>query len=192
LQKIPSRLQRLYDSSYKSAILDTLDQDLKEWAGKTRPINRSAGEYEPHRATHLKDRSSFRTEADAYAEAVLGKQRGAPVKIVTTENQKPESPDKARETVVPGLNLSVLDAHTRFPALGSRVKVHSLRMMPKFNGEVGTVQGTTDDQRVEVLLDAFPDTLTCIKPDNLLPVTREAAPTGPDSATSQVDYFVCV
>lgn len=208
----------MYDSSYKSAILGTVGQDLKGWAGKTVPLNRSVDLYESHRSAHSKARSSFQSQADAYAEEVLGKQRGTAVKVMkTSEGTLPEhyasfrddagidpsgnagdvqeGPDKSSEAVVPALNLSALalsalEAHNRFPVLGSRVKIHSLQMMPKFNGEIGTVQGTTDEQRVEVLLDAFPDTLTSIKPDNLVPVTSEAAlPTALDSATSQVDGF---
>ena len=250
-----SRIQSIYDSSYRSAILETVDKDLKGWANKVLPVNRSDDVYQSHRLAHTKARSSFQSQADAFAESVLKTQHGTTVKVLNTpagalpehgaplrepssstlkeaaqtkyavkaegfgSHQPPTdsldendatkikdidtvrqpNPDLATasngsKSVVPALQLSSME-QPGLPDAGSRVKVHSLQMMPKYNGEIGTVQGMAEDGRVEVLLDSFPDTLTSIKSDNLLPVSKEtplqAAPASADSEVFPLTIGLC-
>ena len=246
-----SRIQSIYNSSYRSAILETVNKDLKGWANKVLPVNRSDDVYQSHRSAHTKARSSFQSQADAFAESVLKTQHGTMVKVVNTPagalpehgaplresisltleeaavtrnavkaegpgshqpptdslndkhatNLNQPNPDLATasngsKSVVPALKLSSMEQPTPgLPDAGSRVKVHSLQMMPTYNGEIGTVQGIAEDGRVEVLLDSFPDTLTSIKSDNLLPVSKEtslqAAPASADSEVFPLTIGLC-
>jgi hypothetical protein len=55
---------------------------------------------------------------------------------------------------------------------GSRVCIHSLYQVPKYNGELGTVVKVMDAGRLGVLLDKIPNVIISLKPENVAIVAR--------------------
>jgi hypothetical protein len=75
--------------------------------------------------------------------------------------------------------------------LQSRVRVHSLKAKPEFNGQVGTVHSILTKGRFGVLLDNDQETIVSLKPENLILIlssmySAPAAPAKPETSVPQV------